>query len=86
MELINIRTPEDGDSMSPKRRFELELHGTKPQKTFIIDTDVEASQRTVYYISLCLIGHLQVHELVLRLRPQTFTLILSCSYARLHHN
>jgi hypothetical protein len=32
---------------SPKRRFELELHGTRSHKISIIDTAVKASQKTV---------------------------------------
>jgi hypothetical protein len=33
---------------SPKRMFELHLHGTNYQKASIIDTAVKASQRTVF--------------------------------------
>jgi hypothetical protein len=32
--------------LSPKRRFELELQGTKSQKVPSVDTAVEASQTT----------------------------------------
>jgi hypothetical protein len=35
--------------LSAKRRFELEPHGTKSQKTSVIDTAVKASQRTVFF-------------------------------------
>jgi hypothetical protein len=34
---------------SPKRRFELEQHGTKSQNVSIIDTAVKASQRTMFF-------------------------------------
>jgi hypothetical protein len=34
---------------SPKRRLELELHGTKSQKASVIDTAVKASQKTVFF-------------------------------------
>jgi hypothetical protein len=34
---------------SPKRRFELELHGAKSQKASLIDTAVEASQKVVFF-------------------------------------
>jgi hypothetical protein len=34
---------------SPKRRFELKLHGTKSQKASIIDTTMKAFQRTVFF-------------------------------------
>jgi hypothetical protein len=33
---------------SSKRRLEIVLHGTKPQKTPIIDTAVKASHKTVF--------------------------------------
>jgi hypothetical protein len=35
---ITVRNPEDGGDGSPKRRFELELHGAKCQKASITDT------------------------------------------------
>jgi hypothetical protein len=34
---------------SPKRRFELVLHSTKSQKTYLIDTAMKASQKTVVF-------------------------------------
>jgi hypothetical protein len=34
---------------SPKRRFELQLHGTKSKKASITDTALTASKRTVFF-------------------------------------
>jgi hypothetical protein len=34
---------------SPKRRFEIVLHCTKPQKTPITDTAVKVSPKTVFF-------------------------------------
>jgi hypothetical protein len=39
---------------SLKRRFELVLHGTKSQKTPLIDTALKASQKTVFFLPLIL--------------------------------
>jgi hypothetical protein len=36
---------------SPKRRLELELHYIKSQKVSVIDTAVDASQKTVFFDS-----------------------------------
>jgi hypothetical protein len=46
---INLRNLEDGGDSSPKRRFELVLHGTKSQKTYLIDTPLRESQKTVVF-------------------------------------
>jgi hypothetical protein len=35
--------------LSPKRRFEIMLHITKPQKSSIIDTDVKAYKKTLFF-------------------------------------
>jgi hypothetical protein len=44
---ITLRNPEDGDdTFCVTLRFKLELHGTRSQKPFTIDTTVKASQKT----------------------------------------
>jgi hypothetical protein len=44
---ITLRNLKIDTIHSPKRRFELELHATKSQKTPIIDTAVKSSQNTI---------------------------------------
>jgi hypothetical protein len=45
---MTLKNPEDETTRSPKRLFEIELHGRKSQKASIIEIAVKTSQRTVF--------------------------------------